>query len=350
MLLVPVLGRPALRDDDVPVLGPRSHKAWGLLAYLVANGPVPRDRLVPLLFPDAEDGRAALRWNLAHLRRVLGRPQALQGDPVLAALGPEVRVDAHLLAVAPWYELLDRVDIGAPLLEGLAFPSCPGFALWLEGERRRMDGLGAAALREAARAETAEGRPQQAAAHARRLVELQPWDEDGHELLVRALAQSGQVPAARAHVRFVTDLFLAELGTPPSGALAAAAEPALARPAVASRARTTAQLQAGTTAVSAGAAESGVESLRRAVAGARVLGDAELLVAALTGLGSAQVHAVHGTDESGAAALREAVAVAERVRRPELATVACRELGYVEFLRCRVEAAERWPDRAAATV
>jgi tetratricopeptide (TPR) repeat protein len=102
--------------------------------------------------------------------------------------------------------------------------------------------------------------------------------------------------------------------------------------------------------MSAGAADAGVESLRRAVAGARTLRDPELLVRALTELGSAQVHSVRGTDESGVMSLREVVLVAERAGRPGLATSACRELAWVEFLRCRREPAERWLDRAMATV
>jgi DNA-binding SARP family transcriptional activator len=351
VLSVQLLGQPSVHDDGVPVEGPRGHKAWGLLAYLVGLGvPVPRERLVALLFPDADDGLAALRWNLAQLRRALRAPSALLGDPVALALGPGVRVDVHLLATAPWYEVIDSVDVGAPLLEGFDFPSCPGFELWLEGERRHVVELASSALREAARALTAAGHPEDAVVHARRLVDLQPWDENSHELLVRALAQSGDVAAARRHVALVTELFLDELGAPPARSLAAAAEPVLARPAAASRARTTAQLQAGVSAMAAGAPEAGIESLRRAVAGARELREPELVVRALTELGSAEVHAVRGSDESGALALREAVAVAERSGRPELATTACRELGYVEFLRSRFEAAERWLDRAMAAV
>jgi DNA-binding SARP family transcriptional activator len=351
VLSVQLLGQPSVCADGVPVDGPRGNKTWGLLAYLVGVGvPVPRDRLVALLFPDAEDGLAALRWNLAQLRRAMRAPSALTGDPVALALGPDVRIDVHLLATAPWYEVVDQVDLGAPLLEGVEFPSCPGFELWLEGERRRVVELASSALREAARALLTGGRPAEAAAHARRLVDLQPWEENGHELLVRALAQSGEVAAARQHVALVTELFLDELGAPPARSLAAAAEPVLARPAGASRARTTAQLQAGVTAMAAGAPEAGIDSLRRAVAGARELHEPELLVRALTELGSAEVHAVRGSDESGASALREAVAVAERSGRPELATTACRELGYVEFLRCRFQAAERWLDRATVTV
>src|SRR3954471_12505627 len=156
MLLVTLLGRRNLLADGVEVPGPRGHKAWALLAHLVGNGaPVPRERLVPLLFPDAVDGRAALRWNLGQLRRVLGEPGCCTGDPVVLGLGPAVRVDVQLLAAAPWYEVVDRIDVGGVLLEGLTFPTCPGFELCLEGERRRMVELGSAALREAARAETA---------------------------------------------------------------------------------------------------------------------------------------------------------------------------------------------------
>jgi len=79
VLDVQLLGRPSVCLDGVPVDGPRGHKTWGLLAYLVGVGvPVPRDRLVALLFPDAEDGLAALRWNLAQLRRAVRSPQAFR--------------------------------------------------------------------------------------------------------------------------------------------------------------------------------------------------------------------------------------------------------------------------------
>ena len=350
MLLVKLLGRPTVLADGTEVDGVRGHKAWGLLAYLVAHRtPVPRDRLVPLLFPDAEDGLAALRWNLAQLRRMVRRPDAFAGDPVAANLPPDVRVDVDLLESAPWFEVVEDVDLGATLLEGLSFPSCAAFELWLEGERHRVRTLAAGAVREAARGHTAAGRLPEAARAARILVDLQPWDETGHELLVRALAQSGEVAAARSHAELVTQLFLDELGRPPSHALTAAAEPVVGHPVQASRAGTLAQLQAGVTAASAGAPETGVESLGRAVAGARALRDPELLVRALTQLGSVQVHGVRGSDESGVQALREAVLVAERAGRPELATAACRELAWVEFLRCRSRPAERWLDRAAAT-
>lgn len=351
MLLIKLLGLPALLADGREVTGPRGHKAWATLAYLVGSpAPVPRQRIAELLFPDAADGAAALRWSLAELRRSVGSPQSFAGDPVMLWLGPDVQVDVQVLAEAPWYEATELPDLTAPLLEGINLTACAGFQLWLEGERRRVAGQVSSVLRDAARAQIASGRADEAVPHARRLVALEPWDENAHELLVRSLAQSGDVAAARAHVDLATEMFQDELGVAPGRTLAAAAEPVLARPAGASRVRALAQLQAGQTAMSAGAPEAGLESLGRAVAGSRAVGDPELLVKALTAYGSAQVHAVRGSDESGAAALREAVAVAERAGRLETAPGACRELAWVEFLRCRFEPAERWLDRAMATV
>lgn len=351
MVRIKLLGRPALYGDGVELDGPRGKKGWGLLAYLVGSAAaVPRERLARLLFPDAHDSLAALRWNLAELRRITGEPHAFAGDPVTLSLTHEVQVDVHLLTASPWYEVIDRIELAAPLLEGLTFGSCVGFELWLEGERQRVAALAAAALREGAREEIASGRADEAVRHAWRLVALQPWDENCHELLVRALAQSGDLPGARAHVELVTESFLNELGVAPSRSLGAAAEPLMARPAQASRTRTEAQLQTGVSAVSAGASDTGIAALQRAVAGARAVADPELLVRALVHLGSALVHAVRGADEAGVAALSEAVAVAERAGRPGLSTGACRELAWVECLRCRFEPAERWLDRAMATV
>lgn len=345
---VQLLGRPrlAVAGRQVAV---RGNKPWGLLAYLAGAGPSPRERIAALLFTDAADPLAALRWNLSQLRRSTGRPEALGGDPLSLDLGPGARVDVAVLSSGRWFEAVEIPDLAEPLLEGLQFPSAPGFQLWLEGERYRMAGGAANALREAAEAAATAGDHAAAARYAQSLVRLTPYDEQAHELLVRALADGGHSALAREHVDTVTNLFLDELGLPPAKTLRAAAEPRLTRGGGASAARTIAQLEAGTSAAAAGAPLAALESLRRAVAGARTLGDPALLVRALTALGSAEVHAVRGTDESGANALREAASVAERAGHPELATTAYRELGYVDFLRCRTQSAERWLDRATET-
>src|SRR5680860_75632 len=88
MVTIKLLGRPAILGDGIAFEGPRGKKSWGLLTYLVGSGAaIPRERLTGLLFPDAEDGLAALRWNLAELRRITRQPQAFAGDSVALALG-----------------------------------------------------------------------------------------------------------------------------------------------------------------------------------------------------------------------------------------------------------------------
>ena len=73
MLELFLLGRPRAIRDGHPVDTLRGLKAWVLLTYLLlADGPVDRHRLALLLFPDAADPAATLRWNLSQLRRSLG--------------------------------------------------------------------------------------------------------------------------------------------------------------------------------------------------------------------------------------------------------------------------------------
>ena len=74
-------------------------------------------------------------------------------------------------------------------------------------------------------------------------------------------------------------------------------------------------------------------------------GDPVLRARARVALGGALVHAARGRDEEGATALHEALAVGQDAATP-YAAAACRELGYVEFLRGRYERALAWLRRA----
>ena len=78
-----LLGAPNIDVDGVVTAGPRGSKSWAVLAYLVlTDRPVPRARLLDLLFDEAEDPAGALRWTLSQLRRALGGAAELTGDPV----------------------------------------------------------------------------------------------------------------------------------------------------------------------------------------------------------------------------------------------------------------------------
>jgi DNA-binding SARP family transcriptional activator len=345
-----LLGRPRVERDGEAVANPRGYKAWGLLAYLLrTDRPPSRDELVSLLFSEADDPFAALRWNLSALRRLLG-DAGLEGDPLRLSLPRGTFVDVETLICGSWIDALRLPGLERELLEGTRFSSSPAFDIWLLTERRHLGATAEAVLREAALARLGAGDPRAAADLAARLVQVNPFDENFQTLLVRSLAASGDGLAAARQVIRCTELFRRELGAEPSPALAAAAQTISASPTAAplsGRAAARAQLEAGEAAIRAGAVDAGLQCLRRAVVDARGAGDRALQAGALVALGSALVHAARGRDEEAAASLHEALAVAAHPDLASSAAAASRELGYVEFLRGRYDRAQRWLVRAA---
>ena len=79
-LAIYLLGKPRVERGNSVVPAPRGQKVWALLGYLLrSEKAVSRVKLADLLFADAEDPQAALRWNLSELRKLLG-VQGLTGD------------------------------------------------------------------------------------------------------------------------------------------------------------------------------------------------------------------------------------------------------------------------------
>jgi len=147
LLAIRLVGRPEIERDGAIVAPPRGHKSWAVLAYLVlADRSVARAQLAALIFGDAADPLGALRWSLAQLRRALGVPGALDGDPLDLRLPPGAAVDVLALGAGDpdpalaRGELLERVDLGG----------ATDFGTWLLVERRRFAGLCEAVLRDAA--------------------------------------------------------------------------------------------------------------------------------------------------------------------------------------------------------
>jgi DNA-binding SARP family transcriptional activator len=349
-LAIHLLGKPRVERDGEVVSNPRGYKAWGLLAYLLrTDRPPSRDELVSLLFSEADDPFAALRWNLSALRRALSDAR-LEGDPLRLSLPHDTFVDVETLISGSWLDALRLPGMERELLEGMTFSSSPAFDIWLLTERRHLGATAEAVLREAALARLGAGDAGAAADLAARLVQVNPFDENFQTLLVRSLAAAGDGLAAARQVMRCTELFRRELGVDPSPALDAAAQTVVASPTAppfSGRAAARAQLEAGEAALRAGAVDAGLQCLRRAVVDARGAGDRALHARALVALGSALVHATRGRDEEAAAALHEALTVATHPELASSAAAASRELGYVEFLRGRYDRAERWLVRAA---
>jgi DNA-binding SARP family transcriptional activator len=125
MVTIRLLGQPGIDHDGRRLPPPRGRKAWALLAYaLLADRPPSRRHLAELLFSEADDPLGALRWTLAELRRALGAPELLGGDPVATTLREDMDVDVHVLDG----ELADPqrlLDLGGELLEGISIAASP---------------------------------------------------------------------------------------------------------------------------------------------------------------------------------------------------------------------------------
>jgi len=348
-LEIHLLGVPLVKRNGAAVPAPRGRKVWALLAYLIRTPTgANRHHLARLLFEDAEDPLAALRWNLSELRRLLGLT-GLRGAVLRLTLEPTAYVDAEVLASGSWPQALSVPGLDQELLAGMHFADCPSFEVWLSTERRHLQATAEAVLREAAQARLAAGASRDAADLAGRLVLQNPLDENYQVLLVRSLAAAGDGVGASRQVAACRELFLRELGVAPGLALEDAMRTVTdiptARPAT-GRSAATAQLDAGEAAIGAGALEPGLQCLRRAILEADTTGDPVLRARTRVALGGALVHAARGRDEEGATALHEAIAVASH-DAPQLAAAAARELGYIEFLRGRYERATVWLRQAS---
>ena len=241
------------------------------------------------------------------------------------------------------------LDVGGELLEGMELAGCLEYESWLVVARHRVSAALEARLRRAAVALLAAGRADEAVPYASRAVARSQLEEGNHELLVRALAASGDRAGARRQVAVAADLMRRELGVAVSPALrdAAAAGPGAATTLpLSGRAAALSQLEAGRAAIAAGAVDAGIQCLRRAVAEAQRAGDAAVQGRALVALGGALVHAVRGRDEEGAVVLRQAIELAERTGDRATAVIANRELGFVEVQAGRRGTAEQWLARA----
>lgn len=334
-LIIELLGSPRVVRGAAEVQ-PRGRKSWSLLAYLLlGNRPASRARLAELLFPAADDPLGALRWSLSDLRRVLGPDCKLYGDPVVVVLPSTTVVDVDLVCRGHWDEALELRGLDRELLEGVGGSGSAAFELWLVSERRRLGGAAEAVLHEATLACLAAGRMTDAHEYVARLVDLNPLDEAHHVLLVQCLRSAGDYAGAAEHVARCTDLFRRELGTEPGPALREAVRtPTLDAPG-ARPYSVQAMLEAGETAIAAGAVSQGLQTLREAATLARQGQDCHLLARVLVALGHALVHVGRGSDEEGGAALHEAATRAIEAGDTSVAAAAYRELAFADLERGR---------------
>jgi predicted ATPase/DNA-binding SARP family transcriptional activator len=232
-LHVRVLGRTELAVSGRPLVELASAKAAALLVYLAVTGTGhSRSALAGLLWSDLPEqtARANLRMVLSKLRRVLPDHLEVTRQAVALASGQDVWVDAVEVArVAAGErdggELLAAVRLcRGEFLEGVEVPGAPLFDEWLVGRRAAVRADMLAVMDRAVQLARDRGDRATGVEVARRMLELEPLQEEAHRALMWFLASGGQRSAALAQYETCRYVLEEELGIEPSAATVALRE------------------------------------------------------------------------------------------------------------------------------
>lgn len=222
-----LMGPPVIEVDG-QALRVDTRKAVALLAYLAIEGPHSRESLAALLWPDSDGtrARAALRRTLSVLNRALGGRWLAAERPLLRLTGPgwwcdvvEFR-ETVAAGAAEDPERLARLEVAAslyrgPLLEGFTLRDGAAFEDWLIPQAERLRRDVAAVLDRLVEGQIEAGRLEEAAATARRLIELDVLHEPAHRRLMLLYAWLGRRGDAVRQYRQCVTVLDGELGVPP---------------------------------------------------------------------------------------------------------------------------------------
>lgn len=353
---VQLLGPAGMSVDGHPGAIARGRKTWLLISRLLLDGSATRQQLAEFLVAEANDPLGALRWLLTDARRLLHGFAEIQGrTTVTCRLAPDVHVDALTLRHGTWIEAVALPRLGRPFLEGIPDDEGPlALQSWLQATRWSLQAAGESVLREAGLLYLGANRPGEALEHLHRLLEVNPFDEDGHVLAVRAMLAQGAIEAAHDHADKAFHSTAQQLGSEAAAVLRVSLDGALkstepkASVVAPSRASVQAALDAGRAAVHAGSVDDASLTLRAAVADSHIVGDFPLEARALLELGAALLDTARGREGEAAETLSSAVAAADACGSLKVAAEARVQLALRELMRGRYRRALRWIDEAEA--
>ena len=232
-LTIRLLGPFQVALEDEATTSFATDKARALLAYLVVTPEQPhrREALAGLLWPEYPErsARASLRNALVRVRRAIGDYGA--SPPYLHSSSQTIQWNLesdHWLDVADFDALLsieqptdkeleEAVGLHRGLfLEGFSMPDSAAFEEWLLFKREEFSRRALELRNRLVEIYEARGAYDKALSHARHQVELEPWQEAGHQQVMRLLALSGQRSAALAQYEVCRRMLADELAVEPA--------------------------------------------------------------------------------------------------------------------------------------
>jgi DNA-binding SARP family transcriptional activator len=205
-----------------------NRKALILLGILAADGPIGRDRLLTLLWPesDTERARGALRQMVHLIRHSLGMGDVVTGSAELRLDPLLIRsdVDAFMTALRANNAVACVECYRGPFLDAVHTSNAPEFERWLDRRREDFTQHYARALEQLA--ESAETQEDFATAVTcwRKRQAIDPANGVVATRLMRALDAAGHRTAALRHAQEHETVMRREYELPPDPAVAALAE------------------------------------------------------------------------------------------------------------------------------
>lgn len=213
------LGFPEVRRDGRPTAF-ALRKGLALLVYLAeAKGPVGRDALATMLWPDSptEVVKARLRRLLHNIQLALGDVIVSDRSMVRLSDATDLEIDSRLFEGACDRGAFERAcDLyRADFLDGFSPGDCPQFDEWAFFRKEALRGRAIQALERVVQEKQAAGDYASAAAHAARLVALDPLSEIYARHLIRNLILGGDRASAECQFEALTRRLRDELDVPP---------------------------------------------------------------------------------------------------------------------------------------
>lgn len=219
---VRLFGAPTISRSGVPS-AVDTRKAIALLAYLtLAGGPVQRDRLCALLWPESSQSRArgALRRTLTSLRSAVGADVVIADRESVAVALDKMAVDVaefeRLAEDGSPGDLARAVDLyEGDFLSGFSVRGSPDFEDWQRLEAERFRRKADLVLEQLVEAQLESGDHGSAIELAERRVNLDPLSEPAHRQLLVAEARAGHRSRAIERYRTAARILEEELGVAP---------------------------------------------------------------------------------------------------------------------------------------
>ena len=228
MLKISLLGPLQITYDDSLASSFISEKARALLCYLaVTKQPHSRDALVGLFWGEDEEAKAknSLRVALTNIRKLF--PKYIEANRQTVHFVTEIpywldihEFERHRFNVSDQQLPLKQLQTIGALYRGVFLADfqtegMPAFAEWLFSQRAYWGEKASQLFTNLAKRQIAEQAYKDGAATLRRLLELEPWQEEAHRQLMLALSHLGDFNGALVQYETCRQLLADELNVTP---------------------------------------------------------------------------------------------------------------------------------------